>query len=276
MSMHVVVTGANDTTAATATAVANMQGGNVHLVTATTVADILAACKGIGPIATIDIVGHGGPGYVELGSDPAARISCAKDDVLNLAKLVQVLKGNVTTLRLLGCSTALHGADAGTDGPVLLAWLAHAMPSARIVAMRTDFTGEMFDGDGITLTDEFMYGVEHGDAIDTIPEAVEAPEEPTPVSSPIDEAWRSAARAHAPGLRPLGRWLEEAAHARCFDATLRLTAFRKVLGFSSGGVSWRLGFARKGLQLMVERDADKRFIFPSVTARANEIPAEDT
>jgi hypothetical protein len=276
--MHIVVAGKDDTSAATLDAIVRMQNGNVALVLAAEVADILAACKTVAdpadPVTQIDIVGHGAPGYLSLADQGTEAISCTREDVLNLAKLVQVLSGAKPVLRLAGCNTALHGGSPGTDGPVLLTWLAHAMPGVRIVGTRCEFQSEAFGADGLQLAEEFFYSIVHGDAVETIPQPMVLPDELDSVTSPIDDAFRDAAVAGAQDS-PVARWLTRARSQQCLDATRRLTAFREVLAFTNGRRSWRVGFTRTEPRLMIEDENGRRFLFPTVSIPDIELPLDD-
>lgn len=277
--MHIVVTGKNDTSAATLDAISKMQNGNVVLVVAVDVDGILDACKAVArpndPVTRLDIVGHAAPGYLSLADNGAEAISCTPGDVLNLAQLVQVLGGSQPVLRLAGCNTALHGARPSTDGPVLLAWLAHAMPGVRIEGTRCEFQSEQFGPDGLQLEPEFLYSIVHGDDVETTPQPRALPEELGSAQSPVDSGFREAAIvADTPGSAVV-RWLTRAVNEPCFDATRRLTAFREVRAFEAGGRTWRVGFTRADSRLMIEDDTRRRFLFPTVGIPASEIPRDE-
>lgn len=277
--MHIVVTGMNDTSEATSAAIANMKGGNVVLVVAADVADILSACNKVAtqadPVSRIDIVGHAAPGYISLSNQGPEAISCTTGDVLNLAKLVQVFGGQQPLLCLAGCNTALHGEHPRTDGPVLLAWLAHAMPGVRISGTRCEFQSDAFGPDGLMLGEDFFYTIVHGDSVDTIPEPKSLPEDLTPVESPIDLAFREAAVAGTPPGSAVGEWLARAANTPCVDASHLLTAFRAVVVFTTGRDTWRIGYTRSLTRLMLESGAGRRFLFPSVLISRDQLPPDD-
>ena len=276
--MHIVVTGKSDTSVATVDAVTNMKNGNVKLVVAESVAKILDACEAVtnpaDPVTRIDIVGHGAPGYVALANDGTEALSCTRGDVLNVAKLVQVLDGQQPMLRLVGCNTALHGDRPGTDGPVLLAWLAHAMPGVRIVGTRCEFQSDAFGPNGLELEEAFLYSIVHGDKVETTPDAMTLPEDIDPVDSPVNAGFLEAAATPAPQATVAG-WLAQAREARCVDATRLLTAFREVQAFTTGSRKWRVGFTRAGARLMIEDDNGQRFLFPTVSIPASERPPDD-
>jgi hypothetical protein len=278
--MHIVVTGTNDTTDATAEAIKQMQGGSVQLVEAAAVADVLAACKaaaGGTKVERIELVGHAGPGHLRLGDDKPAKISLESDDILNLAKLVQVLDGASGELWLAGCSTALHGEDVKLDGPVLLAWLAHAMPGIRIVGTRGDITANMFDKDaGLNIEAEFLYSLEHGEKLETLPES-KSPSQPMPPAvSPITAQWRVAAHNVAPAPSMLDEWLDRAAEGDCRDARLLMASDQEIFSFEFDGKIWRVGVTHAGLRLMIKNDQGERFLFPNVRVPADVLRTSGT
>lgn len=260
MQDHIVISGKGDTSEATKAIVAAMASGTVLQVQSARVSDILAECRaalGVGnKVRHIDIVGHGGPGFLSLNPHGSEEISCEPSSVMNLGKLTQLFEMEGAHLRLLGCGTGTDGLHGQNDGPVLLAWIAQVMPGVRVTAPVCDIDATLFAPGGIQLTEDYFAGLVDGEAL--------------PTSSPVrvlggDSSRQPAAPFFAPSV--LHELLDQAGFSEpdasriaslestWIDASQLLLATVELAATTVGDDTLTLGIARLGDRLCVDSRA---------------------
>lgn len=274
MGIHLIVTGMQDLTPTTAAVLIRLRRAEPLVVHAENIDAImrisLAALKPAGSEAAVeclDIVGHGGPGRLEIGVGAPSEVSCAAPAILALAKLGQIFGGEAPRLRLLGCGTATNGEDPGTDGPVLLSWLAHALRGVRIYGTLCDITAEMFGPAGLILEEEYLASHKFGEQLATSVQRKTHPESLPPVPSPVSRAWMTAMAPILAGV-PAGvrGWLLRLAGGQWRDAGGLLATTIGDSDFAIAGERWTVGITSFEKRILLTRNGDgARFMFTETT-----------
>ena len=132
-SSHVLALGRTEDAEAYRTALA---GGEVQLWTIDSWRELIRHVMAHpAPISRLDLVGHGGPGFLFMGED---RLSLRRIDLLADLSTVQKHLAEDCVVALLGCTVGISG-DWPNSGPALLATLASILE--RELHASTCFTG---------------------------------------------------------------------------------------------------------------------------------------